>query len=208
MNMLSRLALPGSTVFFSVLLQDRGSDLLIRHLPALRTAVSEVRRKHPFRIDAFVVLPDHLHAILTLPAGDTDHAKRWRRIKAGFSRQVADRGGSHLAKDDGAIWQRDDWAHPIRSPEDMALHLAYCWGDPLRHGFVRRAQDWAASSIHRDIRDGRLWDGWTPPLLTGAFGERAEDAISRPAQLARHAPTRPDQTRLVHQACNLEPIRL
>ena len=33
-----------------------------------------------------VALPDHLHAVWTLPEGDTDFAIRWRLIKSGFSR--------------------------------------------------------------------------------------------------------------------------
>jgi REP element-mobilizing transposase RayT len=55
----------------------------------LRTAFRETRRHHPFTIDAMVVLPDHLHAVWTLPEGDADFATRWRLIKSGFSRRVA-----------------------------------------------------------------------------------------------------------------------
>jgi len=33
---------------------------------------------YPFHIDAWVVLPDHLHCIWTLPAGDDDFSMRWR----------------------------------------------------------------------------------------------------------------------------------
>jgi putative transposase len=190
MNTLSHLALPGSTVFFTLSLQKRGSDILVRQLPALREAVSSVRRKFPFRIDAFVVLPDHLHAILTFPPGDTDHAKRWRRIKAEFSYRSAEKPmlrANHIAKDQSGIWQRGYWDHTIRNPADMSLHMAYCWGDPVRHGLVRRAQDWAASSIHRDIRDGVFWEGWTPPLLTGAFGEQCDGLPAREAWGATRA---------------------
>ena len=189
-----RLSLPGSTVFFSVMLEQRGSDLLVRHLPALRAAVAEVRRSRPFRVDAFVVLPDHLHAILTLPPGDADHATRWRRIKALFSRAVPHRPAqraSHRLKGESGIWQRGYWDHAIRNDEDMHLHLTYCWADPVRHGLVRRAQDWPASSIHRDTRDGRLWQGWVPPLISGEFGERKDDLSDRVAWVATHATPSP-----------------
>jgi putative transposase len=201
MNQMSRLALPGSTIFFSVMLQNRGSDLLIRHVAALRTAVSTVRRRHPFRIDAFVVLPDHLHAILTLPPGDTNHGLRWRRIKAEFARQIGERPqqrASHITKGESGIWQRGFWDHVIRNPEDMDLHLAYCWADPVRHGLVRRAQDWEASSIHRDLRDGRLPDDWYPTMVTGAFGERRDDTDSVIAWDTSHATHRPTLGAALH----------
>jgi putative transposase len=52
----------------------------------LRAAFRAVRARHPFSIDAIVVLPDHLHAIWSLPDGDADYALRWRLIKTQFSR--------------------------------------------------------------------------------------------------------------------------
>ncbi|MGA7868492.1 MAG: hypothetical protein WCA23_31745 [Stellaceae bacterium] len=55
------------------------------HMDLLRAAFRQVRARHPFTIEAAVVLPDHLHAIWTLPGGDADFATRWRLIKSGFS---------------------------------------------------------------------------------------------------------------------------
>lgn len=62
-----RNRVPGGTYFFTLALADRRSDLLVREIDALRAAVARTRRLHPFRIDAWVVLPDHLHAVWTLP---------------------------------------------------------------------------------------------------------------------------------------------
>ena len=83
-----RLRIPGGCYFFTVNLEDRRSDLLVRNVDALREAVRSVRRARPFRIDAFVVLPDHLHAVWTLPDGDEDFPTRWRLIKKAFSRRL------------------------------------------------------------------------------------------------------------------------
>jgi putative transposase len=55
--------LPGASYFFTVNLADRRLRLLIEHIDALRSAFRETRARHPFTIDAIVVLPDHLHAI-------------------------------------------------------------------------------------------------------------------------------------------------
>jgi len=61
-----------ATVFFTVALAQRGGDVLLRHIDHLRGAVRQVIAEKPFQIDAWVVLPDHLHAIWTLPQGDRD----------------------------------------------------------------------------------------------------------------------------------------
>ena len=65
-----RPKLPGARVFFTVALADRRSDVLVREIGRLREAVREVRAQQPFTIDAWVVLPDHMHAVWTLPDGD------------------------------------------------------------------------------------------------------------------------------------------
>jgi REP element-mobilizing transposase RayT len=58
--------------FFTVNLLDRGMDLLVTQIDALREAVRQTRARAPFRIDAWVVLPDHMHCLWTLPDGDAD----------------------------------------------------------------------------------------------------------------------------------------
>lgn len=75
----------GATVFFTVTLAHRGPSLLVDHVDLLRAAVRRTLSERPARINAWVVLPDHLHAIWTLPAGDRDHGRRWGAIKARFT---------------------------------------------------------------------------------------------------------------------------
>lgn len=73
-----RNRVPGGTYFFTVNLLDRRSRLLIEYIEVFRMAVRQVKAKRPFHIDAWVVLPDHLYCIWTLPPGDTDYSGRWR----------------------------------------------------------------------------------------------------------------------------------
>ena len=80
-----RPRIPGATIFFTVALERRGADTLVRHVEALRVAVRRTMAERPFRIEAAVILPDHLHMIWTLPAGDSDFPNRWRMIKARFT---------------------------------------------------------------------------------------------------------------------------
>lgn len=106
---------PGGTYFFTVsLLQRQGNDLLIRHIEALRAMVDLVRRRHAFRIHAWVVLPEHLHCVIELPPGDRDFATRWRLIKAGFSKSLprTERlSAVRSRRGERGIWQRRYWEH-------------------------------------------------------------------------------------------------
>jgi putative transposase len=135
----------------------------------LRVAYGDVVAEHPLRTEAIVVMPDHLHAVWTLPEGDSDFSTRWKKIKTRFSKSVV-RGGnngglaptlrasaSKRAKGEVGLWQRRFWEHTIRDEADFAAHVAYCHFNPVKHGFVERAEDWPYSSVHREIRAGR-WE--------------------------------------------------
>jgi putative transposase len=145
-------------VFFTVAVAHPGSDLLIREIEALRQAVRLTRADRPFEINAWVVLPDHMHCIWTLPEGDADFSTRMGAIKSRFSRAVSSRVGfnptlrsaSMAKKGESGIWQRRFWDHHIRNPDDLTTHLHACWNDPVRHGLVAKPQDWPFSSWHRD----------------------------------------------------------
>jgi len=53
----------GGTFFYTVNLLDRRSDLLVSQIDALRAAIRRVRARAPFVIDAWGVLPDHMHCL-------------------------------------------------------------------------------------------------------------------------------------------------
>lgn len=140
----------GASIFFTVALADRGSSLLTGEIARLREAVRLTRRERPFGISAWVVLPDHLHCIWDLPAGDRDYPTRWRLIKSRFSRglPIGARRESHARRGERGIWQRRYWEHHLRDEADFTAHLNYCWVNPVRHGLVDRPEDWPYSSIH------------------------------------------------------------
>ncbi|MFZ5963318.1 transposase [Thalassococcus sp. BH17M4-6] len=73
-------------VFFTVCLARPGTRLLTDEIVSLREAVRVTRQRRPFGIDAWVVLPDHMHAVCTLPEGDANYSDRWGSIKARFSK--------------------------------------------------------------------------------------------------------------------------
>ncbi|MBS0563020.1 MAG: transposase [Proteobacteria bacterium] len=165
---------PGASVFFTVALADRRSDLLVREVGRLRAAVAAVRAARPFGIEAWVVLPDHLHAVWWLPEGNADYSVRWGAIKARFTRGLpAGRlRESHEFRREKGIWQRRFWEHHIRDEADLEAHVRYCWINPVKHGLVERAVDWSYSSIHRDIRVGRVEPEWAGTVPDSVFCER------------------------------------
>ncbi len=103
--------------FFTVNLLERRLDTLVRHVDVLREAVRVTRLERPFHIDAWVVLPDHLHCVWTLPPGDADFSNRWKAIKIRFVRAIPAterRSKVRVAKGERGVWQRRFWEHAIR----------------------------------------------------------------------------------------------
>ena len=154
---------PGGTFFFTVTLADRSKTHLTDHAGELRESIRKVRDRHPFHIDAIVILPDHLHAIWTLPPGDVDYPTRWALIKAGFSRslpKVERISASRVGKGERGIWQRRYWEHQIRDETDYARHVDYIHYNPVKHGYAQTPLDWPYSSLHRFVREGVIPSHW------------------------------------------------
>jgi putative transposase len=168
----------GGTYFFTVTLGKRQSTALVDHVGGLRAAFRVARQEPPFTIDAIVILPDHLHAILTLPQRDADFAGRWRRIKGHFSTQLLAAGvsiGRH-ANGELALWQRRYWEHTIRDEEDFVRHVDYVHYNPVKHHLVTRVRDWPHSSFHLYVRRGLLPEDWAGDVNAdpSGYGERRE----------------------------------
>jgi putative transposase len=166
----------GGTFFFTVTLVDRRSSVLVDHIASLRAAFRATRKERPFSIDAVVILPEHLHTMLTLPSGDSDFSGRWRRIKSLFTRQVVARGISIKRNDKGeyTLWQRRFWEHTIRDEADFARHADYIHYNPVKHGLVSQVIQWPYSSFHSYVRRGILPRDWAGTVGEGkaGFGER------------------------------------
>ena len=163
----------GGTYFLTVNLEDRRCFLLVEHIEILRCAIRDVRRSRPFRIDAMVVMPDHWHAVWTLPPGDADYARRVQLIKAAFTRQLVWR---HVPVEKGPrgefrLWQKRYWEHTIRDDRDFEAHVNYVHINPVKHGHVTRAADWPYSTVHRYIERGLAPVDWACAEEAGAFGE-------------------------------------
>ena len=171
----------GATYFFTVVAYRRRSFLCNDDvLKALRDAIDKTRTQYPFTIDAWVILPDHMHAIWTLPPDDADFANRWRLIK----RYVTLVCGASLHEPhlmtvsktkhrESTLWQRRYWEHLIRDDSDYAKHMDYVHFNPVKHGLVNRAIDWPHSSFHRYVKQDVYATDWGLAAKVDAdeFGE-------------------------------------
>ncbi|GGP25691.1 REP-associated tyrosine transposase [Silvimonas amylolytica] len=176
MSRYRRSFVDGGSYFFTVALTNRKENLLIWHIDQLRSAIQTVRRTHPFLIDAWVVLPEHMHCIWTLPEGNADYPFRWRLIKLLFSRALPYTEfvtSTAQARGEQGIWQRRYWEHTIRDEEDFARHVAYIHFNPVKHGYVRRVVNWPYSTFHRYVASGLLPEDWAGEggEIDGMFGE-------------------------------------
>ncbi len=178
----------GATYFFTVVTYRRQRILtgdLCREL--LGEAFRSVQRRLPFDVQAFVLLPDHLHCIWTLPDDDDDFPTRWRQIKSYFTRTYLAHGGrdwdtTAQSRKQGrrGIWQPRYYEHRIRDEDDYVRHRDYIHLNPVKHELVDKPEDWLWSSFHRHVRLGwldRAWPGSTPVALPNIATQRKVESL-------------------------------
>ena len=156
------------TFFFTVVSYRRQPilcDAPVR--AALREAIRLVQHSQSFTIDAWVLLPDHLHCIWTLPPGDGDFSLRWSLIKNRVSRLVGAQyrhaewlNDSKQKRRESTVWQRRFWEHCIRDEDDLRHHVDYLHFNPVKHGLVSHVADWPHSTFHRFVQAGIYPPDW------------------------------------------------
>ncbi len=153
---------PGGTYFFTLVTFNR------RHLFSKKANCQllvdiwkDVQSRHPFESVAACILPDHIHAIWTLPEGDDDYPMRWKEIKRLFTqefhRQVHEGIGRTLSQQlqgEATLWHRRYWEHTIRDQDDLNAHIDYVHINPLKQGLVPMVKDWPWSNFHRYAKMG------------------------------------------------------
>jgi putative transposase len=166
----------GGIYFFTLVTHHRTPLFSSKQARAcLHQAMAEVRARHPFEIEAICLLPEHLHTIWKLPAGDQDYSQRWNEVK-GVCAKLLHAGGvelgdlslSNYRTGEMHIWQRRFWEHLIRNETDYRNHMDYLHYNPVKHGLVGAVVDWPWSSFHRYVREGLYpvdWGGSTPARM-------------------------------------------
>jgi putative transposase len=156
-----RARFEGAYYFFTVVTYHRRK--LFRSERArqyLREAIQETQSRYPYESIAFCLLSEHLHCLWKLPADDADFSIRWSLIKGLFTRQYHRMRhperipASRAGKGEGCIWQRRFWEHRIRDEHDLQKHVDYIHYNPVKHGLVKRLEDWPWSTYHQFVREG------------------------------------------------------
>jgi putative transposase len=168
---------PGSTYFFTVVTYDRAPILCEPFArECLRASLRECRERWPFENIAFVLLPDHLHAIWSLASGDANFSRRWAWVKREFTRRwIQQHEAASLWQRRRSVWQPRFWEHLIRDEKDFANHLDYIHYNPVKHGHAGSPREWPYSSFHRFVKLGWYEPEWgaglTLPDLKKTVGE-------------------------------------
>jgi putative transposase len=175
-----RSYVPGGTYFFTLTTLGRRPILIQEpYRNALRQAINEVRKTMPFQIIAWVLLPDHLHAVWKLPESDVNFSLRWSLIKQHVTRECAGRARNvptnkaRQRRNEGTIWQRRFWEHTIRDEADFRHHIDYIHYNPVKHGYVTNPADWPYSTFHRYASEGVYTIDWASAdeIENSSYGE-------------------------------------
>ena len=156
--------------YFFTLCTHKRQKILTRPdvLAALRNAVRETMRTHPFEIEAWVVMPDHLHCVLRIM--DTNAPVRWSKIKALTSKALPEfsaknyskhyKNNSRQKRQLSSLWQKGYWEHTIRNEKELYMYLLYCCYNPVKHRYVSNATEWPYSTLNRYLRNNRYPPDW------------------------------------------------
>jgi len=154
---------------------------------ALRDSIKKVRLKQPFTIEAWVLMPDHMHCIWTMPHGDQDYSTRWRLIKTFTTRRIVDFSesgdgisgmteqsngalASRVKRGEKNIWQRRFWEHAIRDEKDLKAHLDYIHYNPVKHGLTKSPAAWPYTTFHKFVSEHKYekeWGTFKEPEISG-----------------------------------------
>ena len=170
-----------ATYFFTVVTYRREAFLCDESVrDALRNAIIKVQTQYSFEIDAWVLLPDHMHTIWTLPENDANFSLRWQLIKRYVTRECGAYlnrpewlNTSKIKHQEATLWQRRFWEHQICGDSDYQTHMDYCHFNPVKHGLVKRVQDWPYSSFHKYVILSQYPLDWAGQGLAevGEFGD-------------------------------------
>ncbi len=159
-----RVYINGGTYFFTLVTYNRlplfsSQKSVELFFDALRYTSARM----PFESVAYVILPDHIHCIWTLPEESSDYSTRWRLIKSYFTRYTNKRDSastSRVNKMEREVWQRRFWEHLIRNPIDLSHHVDYIHYNPVKHGYVHSPMEWKNSSFLSYVENGLYPSNW------------------------------------------------
>jgi putative transposase len=101
-------------------------------------ALERVRRNYGLYVYSYVVMPEHVHLLLSEPTRGT-LAEALKSLKQGVSRR--------LIGDAEHFWQKRNYDHNVRTAQSFRNKLRYIHRNPVKRGLVVRPEDWPWSSF-------------------------------------------------------------
>ena len=159
MSNYKRIYLENYSYYLTVVTQNR-QPILIDNIELLRDSFRRSKQRYNYSIDAIVVLPDHIHMIIT-PQNPKEYSKIITYIKRAFiygldeqfrEESKANLTASSYRRQHSGVWQKRFYEHTIRDERDYAKILDYIYTNPIKHGLVEHLKDWEYSSF----RSGRV----------------------------------------------------
>ena len=129
----------GGSYFFTMVTKNRKPFFLDPSSCELFMAgVEKVKSRYSFELDAYCILPDHLHLLITLPTDQKDFSTIMKEFKKKATKDLRKIIGVPQLK----IWQARFWEHTIRNERDMQIHFDYIHYNPIKHLYVDDPLDW------------------------------------------------------------------
>jgi REP-associated tyrosine transposase len=147
-------------------LDEEHPGMFTDHVDTLHLVWRACRDRYPFTMTAGVILPDHLHCIVALPAGEKTRTARWRLLRELFE---------HVVYGHSAGIRMDE--RPLMDEAEVQRQIDYVHADPVRHGLVRSPHKWPYSSLHAYIERGLRPMYWTGEV-EGGYGTRVAGRAS------------------------------
>ena len=163
-----RYFVSGGSYFFTVKTEHRAPIFRdATRVTLLGDLLRQMKEKWPLRVDAIVVLPDHLHSIWSLPPGDDRYPMRWGWTKKEFTKEYLDAGGQEAFQSASrqrhrrrGVWQRRYWEHLITDADEFEAYFDYVHWNPVKHGYAAAPRDWPHSAFHRWVERGVYDPDW------------------------------------------------
>jgi REP-associated tyrosine transposase len=138
----TRIISPPGTYFVTFLTWQRTRFFVVESYSRLfLKTLYGYKRQGKFQLHAFIVMPEHVHLLLT-PASDVTLERTIQFIKGGYSHAF----GLEFGKKE--VWQRGFTDHRIRDAEDFERHREYIHHNPVKRGLVEEASAYRYCSAY------------------------------------------------------------
>jgi len=149
-----RIFMDGYSYYITLVTYQR-KPILIDNIELLRESFRRSKERYQYRIDAIIVLPDHLHMIIT-PQKAGEYPKIISHIKRSFvygldafirDRAKVTLSASSYRRKLSGIWQKRFYEHTIRDEKDMIEKMSYIQTNAVKHGWTEKWDQWRYSSF-------------------------------------------------------------